>query len=216
MTFKHLPIFLLLLSMSYFSQAVEENLNDQVTISASNTVTASHVTNPVYLGDANINLYDDYDYDGYHSGFELFLDLDTLEVSTPVFVDIFIQRPGELPIWITTSDVTYLHGTSYTDELYFDVFLDVGFEPGYYTVIVDVYDAEIDHLLTTISVEDDYELGGLYLESSNYEESYGSHTHVSVTQHSGSAGWLMMAGTLGFLTIRLAKKSKNQKTLFIK
>lgn len=214
MIIKHLPILLLLLSFSFVSQAAEENLDKQVTLSANNTVTASHVVNPVYLADATVNLYEDYDYDGYYSGFELTVDLDTVELSTPIFIDVFVQRPGDLPIFISTSGVTYLHSDSYNDELYFDVLLDVGFEPGYYDVIIDVYDAEFNHLLTTITPEDDYTLSGLYLESANYEETYGSHTHVSVAHHSGSAGWLMMIGVLGLLIFRLINQRRTQQQLF--
>ena len=163
----------------------------------------------VWIRDIGTLLFDDFDGDGYHSGFSITIDVDSEYGDTEVYANIYLQSDDNpLELLHKTSRFS-VYGTTIGDEYRVDTELRNNFVSDEYNVVVDIHDAWSDTLLDTANSRGFDNLSSLPLESSeqsnhspteDYQEHAGS-ADVVVTEYAGAfhpgmlvillGGWLV-------------------------
>lgn len=147
--------------------------------------------------DADVELFSDFDRDGYYFGIDLWFDADTNYAVADVYAVIFLSYEyGPWNEYAETDDFTLL-GASSADDYIVETELVSGYPTGDYDILIELYDAYDDTYLASIGPEDTSELSLLPLEDSTRDAVSGGQTQVVVNSGGGgSIGWLLLAGLL--------------------
>lgn len=159
----------------------------------------------VWIYDAYVTLYRDTDYDGYYQGISLEFDADTYDSHARVYARLYLGVGDVFNEYYTTSNFS-INGDSADDSLIVETELLEGFPSQDYEVLIEIYDAYNDELLTVYDGYDDGDLVYLPMESREYE--YLPPAQVTVSTEyggTGSMGWL----GLGLFTL-LLRRSRNK------
>ena len=127
----------------------------------------------LYIYDAAVLLFDDYDGDGNYSQLRVDFDVDSPYAEYfDVYAELFIRRIGDAQ-WTHyyTTDVFEIYYDYGSDEYSVTTRLNTGFPPGDYEVLIDLFEYGYSDLVDTLDPYDDYDLTNLPLESKNYESS---------------------------------------------
>ena len=175
--------------------------------SAKGKFALSHQDEPDYwVFDAWSELYNDDDYDGYYSSLRLSVDVDSVYAQAPVYLVIYLGDETEYNS-VHVSSVFTVYGDDSNDYLVMDIALVTGFRPYDYDVLVEVYDASTDALLTYSDALDDADLSYLSLESADYDREQGE-TVVVVEEHGGSTGVFSLLALSALAVVRIRKRIK--------
>ncbi len=163
----------------------------------------------VVIFDAEIQLLDDYDNDGFYRSYSLSFDADVNVGSTAVFAEIWSRdETGDWYLETTTEDFV-LNGNSTLDTYVLETTLESGYSTGYYDFKIDIYDASSAQFLTS-SDAFDAQLSYVPLEDAGADTVATSSTviHTStVSVESGGAGSTTgLLALLGCLGIFLRRK----------
>jgi hypothetical protein len=140
--------------------------------------------------DADVELFADFDRDGYYYGIDLMFDADTHYVAADVYAVIYLSY--EFGPWneYAVTDVFTLLGSSGTD-----------YPTGSYDILIELFDAYDDAYLASFGPDDTSELALLPLEDSTRDvASTGSPQVVVNSGGGGSLSWLLL---LGLLAVRM-------------
>jgi hypothetical protein len=150
---------------------------------------------------ADVELFNDFDRDGYYYGIDLLFDADTAYVSAEVFAVIYLSYEyGPWNEYAETEDFTLL-GSSGSDEYIVETELVSGYPTGNYDILIELYDAWDGSFLASFGPEDTSELSLLPLEDSTRDATSTGGTQVVVNSGGGgSFGWLLL---LGLLAVRM-------------
>lgn len=150
---------------------------------------------------ADVELFNDFDRDGYYYGIDLLFDADTSYVAADVYAVIYLSYEyGPWNEYAETDDFT-LFGSSGTDEYVVETELVSGYPTGNYDILIELYDAWDNTFLASYGPEDTSELSLLPLEDSTRDARSGGQTQVVVNSGGGgSVGWLLL---LGLLAVRM-------------
>ena len=150
---------------------------------------------------ADVELFNDFDRDGYYYGIDLLFDADTAYVSAEVFAVIYLSYEyGPWNEYAETEDFTLL-GSSGSDEYIVETELVSGYPTGNYDILIELYDAWDGSFLASFGPEDTSELSLLPLEDSTRDAPGTGGTQVVVNSGGGgSFGWLLL---LGLLAVRM-------------
>lgn len=149
--------------------------------------------------DVDVNLFSDFDRDGYYFGIDLTFDADTNYAFADVYAVLYLSYEyGPWNLYAETADFT-LFGTSGTDDYEIETELVSGYPSGSYDILIELYDADTNAFLASVGPEDTVELSLLPLEDSTRDASGGG-TQVVVNSGGGSLGWLLL---LGLLAVRM-------------
>lgn len=211
---KHVIIpFLFLSFCSFATEKVAVNGQSVApSITKSRVVTEAYASQTDYwFHDTWTELLVDRDYDGFASTFSIRFDVDTNYVESTVYALVYLGQNDSYTSLYTTSNFT-LYGNSSDDELSLDIDLLTGYPARDYDILVELYDAYDNTLLTYVTHLDDQDLALHPLESRNFDTEATSQTIV-VEQHGGSFSPLLLGlGLLGAFALRLRRQSKVQKT----
>ena len=150
--------------------------------------------------DVDVELFSDFDRDGYYYGIDLWFDADTNWSIADVYAVIYLSYEfGPWNEYAETEDIT-LFGTSGTDDYTIETELIAGYPTGDYDILIELYDADTNFLVASIGPEDTSELSYLPLEDSGRDSAGSGGTQVVVNSGGGSMGLLFL---LGLLAVRM-------------
>ncbi|WP_371187473.1 choice-of-anchor H family protein [Thalassotalea maritima] len=157
--------------------------------------------------DADSRLFDDEDYDGYYQTFSVTFDADVIsgssDQSARVYALLYLsENNGPWQHYFSTEDFVIVGDSSEDEYEVFTQLLD-GYYPNDYDVLIELYHADTQVLIATLSADDSNALYALPLESSDYDEVYED--HVDVHYH-GSIGLFTALFMFSVLIIRKQRK----------
>ena len=143
--------------------------------------------------EADVNTISDLDGDGYHHAINVYFDVDVSQDAATVYAKLYLSREGGPWTQYYTTDLFAIHGDDYADAYEVETELLEGYEPGYYSVLVEIY--SLDHAFMVASQVLDYTYLGrdLLIEDRYWDEPYYE------DDHSHGAGG--MASLLAFFLI---------------
>lgn len=141
--------------------------------------------------DVDVELFSDFDHDGYFYGIDLWFDADTIYAAADVYAVIYLSYEyGPWNEYAATEDFT-LFGASGGDAYVIETELISGYETGNYDILIELFDAFDGTFIADIGPEGSSELSLLPLEDSNRDAPI--ETHVIVNHGGGgSPGWLLL------------------------
>lgn len=128
----------------------------------------------VWISNIGTLLFDDFDGDGYHSGFSMTIDVDSEYGDTEVYANIYLQSPQNPLILLHKTSQFTVYSSTIGDEYRVDTKLRNNFAEANYDVMVDIHDAWSDQLLNTVNARGFSNLRGLPLESADQYEAQES------------------------------------------
>ena len=169
-----------------------------------------YIDSEVSIFDAEVQLLDDFDADGFYRSYSIRFDADVTSGSTEIFAEIWSRdATGEWYLEATTEDFV-IEGNSTLDTYILETTLESGYATGYYDFKIDIYDAQSFSLLTTSS-EFDGQLAYVPLEDIAADTVATAPPVIvsTVSVESGGAGSMFgMAGLL--LTTLLFRRQRRQ------
>lgn len=157
----------------------------------------------VVIFDAEIQLLDDFDNDGYYRSYSLSFDADVNLGSTAIYAEIW-SRDGTGEWYLeTTTDDFIINGSSTLDTYILETTLQSGYATGYYDFKIDIFDSSTATFLTSSDAFDS-QLSFVPLEDVSADTVPTTTTNVitsTVSVESGGAG--SMFGILGLLGLAL-------------
>ncbi len=120
-----------------------------------------------YVYSGYTELFDDWDYDGFHSFLRVNVDIDTDYFESDVYLEVYLRGSSGGWLRIYESEVFTIHGNSAFDDYEVESELVRGFKADYYDVLVEVYDAYSGDLVTSYGPLDDSSFALLPLEDVN-------------------------------------------------
>ena len=150
--------------------------------------------------DVVVDLFSDFDRDGYYFGIDLEFDADTHYTFADVYAVLYLSYDyGPWNEYAETEDFT-LFGTSGNDEYRVKTELISGYPTGSYDILVELYDADTNTFLASIGPDEAVDLSLLPLEDSTRDSASVGTTQVVVNSGGGSLGWLLL---LGLFAVRM-------------
>jgi len=153
--------------------------------------------------DARVELYSDWDGDGYYAGIDLTFDADTVYTVADVYAVIYLSYDfGPWNEYSSTDDFT-IFGASGSDEYSVETELVSGYVTGDYDILIELFDAYDGSFVASFGPEDSPELSYLPLEDTGRDTPPGT----TVVIHEGGGGssgllWLLtLLGVTGFRRI---------------
>jgi hypothetical protein len=163
----------------------------------SNATLQSAGNSNFWFYDADVELFADFDRDGYYYGIDLMFDADTNYVAADVYAVIYLSYEyGPWNEYAVTDDFTLL-GSSGTDEYIVETELISGYPTGSYDILIELFDAYDDTYLASFGPDDTSELAFLPLEDSTLDVANSGSPQVVVNSGGGgSLSWLLLLGLL--------------------
>jgi hypothetical protein len=163
------------------------------------SLSARYTNTDVTIYDVCTSLIDDINYDGYFRQFSVTFDADTLYPEAYLYAKLYISYEGGPWNLYTITDNFTIHGDSEYDDFTVETELAEGFEPGYYDIKIELYDAYTDAFILDYGPYQDTSLSALPLEDSYHDDMYydtGSYTETQViidsTGHGAFGFWLLI------------------------
>ncbi len=151
--------------------------------------------------DADVQLFSDFDNDGYYFGIDLLFDADTNYAAAEVYAVLYLSYEyGPWNEYAETDDFT-LFGTASSDDYVVETELVSGYPTGDYDILIELFDAYDGTFLASFGPEDTSELALLPLEDSTRDARSGGQTQVVVNSGGGGATGLLFL--LGLLAVRM-------------
>jgi len=119
----------------------------------------------VYLSAVRTQVFADRDRDGYFSGFNLALDVDTDAHSADVYATISLARANDAFEPLLTSNIFHVDGHDSHDTYHIEIELRQQFPADLYDLRVDIHDAYSNQILDQVTPTEFRNLGGLPLEA---------------------------------------------------
>ena len=111
------------------------------------STTAAAVIEEAWIYDADIELFDDYDSDGYYTFLRVTFDTDSIYAEHWVYARLFVTIDGVTWDEYHITDDFLVEGTSPFDDYEVETELLTGFPAGLYDVLIEIYDADLGHFL---------------------------------------------------------------------
>ncbi|MEO0574378.1 MAG: choice-of-anchor H family protein [Pseudomonadota bacterium] len=156
------------------------------------------VNQDFWIFDASAFIRDDFDGDGFYTRIELTFDADTVYTGANVYAVLYLSLEGGDWVEYGETDVFEIYGQSGNDSYFYDTDLISGFPPGYYDVLIELYDDFDNRLVADFGPADTNELFDLPLESVG-SDSPGTPIVVVSNEGGGGAGGLLTL--IGLLTL---------------
>ena len=150
--------------------------------------------------DANVQTISDLDGDGYHHAINVFFDVDVSYDSATVYAILYLSREGGPWSQYFTTDLFQIHLDDIDDAYEVETELLEGYDPGYYSVLIEVY--SLDHAYMVASEVLDYNYLGrdVMIEARNWDEPY---TEVYYEEDHSHGGGSMSVLLIFFLIIQV-------------
>jgi len=156
----------------------------------------NHLIDPqiFHLFDAQVYLEVDDDFDGFYHNFSLTFDADVSYGSAPVYAELYLSYEGGPWNHYFTTDAFQINSNSPYDNYEVVTELTNGYPTGHYDLLIDLYDARWDELVSSYGALEDDSLLAIPLEESIYDiptfydtsyDGYGSYSYGAGSLPSG-------------------------------
>jgi hypothetical protein len=175
----------------------------EVRTSAKDTAAMSKLAGPLgeapsigdhWIYDADVELFDDIDGDGYYRFLSLRIDADTFFASSYVYAVIYLSEDGETFEHFFSTDDFEINGAISDDEYFVETELVSGYPPGLYDVLIELYDADLGLYMDEFGPLQSAALELLPLEDATFD---AVEVIVVTEGGGGAASWWLLAGLLG-------------------
>lgn len=95
-----------------------------------------------WIYEADVELYDDFDNDGFHHFLSVRIDADSLSRSAYVFVELYLSPDGRTWEHYYSSGDFWIGGETGDDEFFVETELLSGYPKGHYDLLIELYDAD--------------------------------------------------------------------------
>jgi hypothetical protein len=95
-----------------------------------------------YIFDADVELFDDFDSDGYFTFLSVRIDADSLRDSAWVYAELYLSADGTTWEHYHSTDDFWIGGATGDDEFFVETELVTGYPSGYYDLLIELYDAD--------------------------------------------------------------------------
>ena len=151
-------------------------------------------------------LQDDFDRDGYYQTFSVVFDADIHSYDSndisEVYALLYLSENGGPWFHYYTTDDFIIHSNSDLDEYEVITTFMEGYHPGYYDVLIDLYQVGNTNIVASYSSDDSQALYGLPLESADYDRVYVESVYI---HHGGSLSTLSLIMLFLLLASRLSR-----------
>jgi hypothetical protein len=147
-----------------------------------------------WIFDADVDLFNDDDRDGYYHGIDLLFDADTIYSAAEVYAVVYLSLDfGPWNEYGVTEDF-WIFGASATDEYVLVTELMSGYPTGDYDLLIELFDAADDSFLASFGPDETSALSYLPLEDFNRDEPIADRP-VAVSRGGGGAAdaWTISA-----------------------
>jgi hypothetical protein len=103
---------------------------------------AARASTDHWIYDADVELFDDLDGDGYYRFLSVRVDADTLRDSAYVYCELYLSADGLNWERYHTTDDFWIGGETGDDEIYVETELVSGYPTGEYDLLIELYDAD--------------------------------------------------------------------------
>jgi hypothetical protein len=150
-----------------------------------------------WIYDADVELFDDFDGDGFFRFLSVRIDADSLRTSAYVYAELYLSQDGVNWELYHTTDDFWIGGETSDDELYVETELLTGYPTDYYDLLVELYDADFGTFSDEFGPNQSDLMALLPIEDSTRDPEPGS---VTVVQGGGGGGgafsWLLLPALL--------------------
>ena len=168
------------------------------------TTTAQSGDPNFWFYEADVELFSDFDNDGYYFGIDLLFDADTTWAAADVYAVVYLSfEYGPWNEYAETETFT-IYGASGGDDYIIETELVSGYPTGSYDMLIELFDAYDDTYLASIGPDDTSELALLPLEDSVLDTPAGTTTQVVVNRGGGGAVGFFLLLTL--LAVRMTRR----------
>ncbi|MEL6869700.1 MAG: choice-of-anchor H family protein [Pseudomonadota bacterium] len=172
----------------------------------SRSAASESINQDFWIFDADAQIFDDFDGDGFFTRIEVTFDADTIYDGANVFAVLYLSLEGGDWIEYGETNVFDIFGASGNDSYFYDTDLISGFPTGYYDVLIELYDDFDGRLVAEFGPAESARLFDLPLESVN-NDSVGDPVIVISNEGGGGAGGALSIVALALLfTRRLVRK----------
>lgn len=159
----------------------------------------SAVNNALSLQTLSLNLIDDFDFDGFYTGFNLLIDLDNQSFDRNLYA-ILYSRDSVSGWYKEHTTQTVLVNLNETVEFSIDGLWNTGYETDYYDFLVEIVDADTGEVVVDFGPE--YQtLSARKLESANWDQV--ADVVVVESYSAGSMGWVFYLSIVLLAIIRV-------------
>ncbi len=160
---------------------------------------AQSISNDFWFFEADVQLFNDDDRDGFYHGIDLLFDADTIYSAAEVYAVVYLSLDfGPWNEYGVTEDF-WIFGASGTDEYVLVTELISGYPTGNYDLLIELFDADDNAFLASFGPEDTSALSFLPLEDFNRDEPIADNP-VAISHGGGGAA---DAWTIGILLLLL-------------
>ena len=150
--------------------------------------------------DADVELYGDFDRDGYFSGIDLAFDVDTVYTVADVYAVIYLSYDfGPWNEYAVTEDFT-IFGSSADDQYIIETDLVAGYQTGDYDILIELFDTYDGSFVADIGPDESSELSFLPLEDIGRDTPLEP-TIVVNNGGGGAVGWFGLLALIGVSTL---------------
>lgn len=145
-----------------------------------------------WIYDADVELYDDFDNDGFFQYLSVRIDADTIRDSAWVYAELYLSDDGTNWVRYHSTDDFLIGGQTGDDEIYVETELQSGYPTGHYDLLIELYDADLGTYSDEFGPEQSDGLALLALEDKTQDPE-----PVTVTVVDGGGGafsWLLLPG----------------------
>ncbi len=134
---------------------------------------------------ADVELFDDFDGDGYFSGIDLLFDADTYFSRAEVYAVVYLSLEGGPWTEYAETETFVINGTSGSDEYVIVTDLVAGYPTGSYDILIELFDAYDDAFVADMGPESTSELAFLPLEDAGRDTTGPAPRPITINHGSG-------------------------------
>jgi hypothetical protein len=173
--------------------------------SGSGTASAQSASLDFWIFDADVDLFNDDDRDGFYHGIDLLFDADTIYSAAEVYAVVYLSLDfGPWNEYGVTEDF-WIFGASGTDEYVLVTELMSGYPTGDYDLLIELFDATDDSFLTSFGPDESSALSFLPLEDFNRDEPIAD-MPVAISHGGGGAADVWTISVLLLLLVASAAR----------
>jgi len=155
---------------------------------------ASTANSDFWVYSADTDLLFDVDADGYYHYLRVRFDVDTYYEHAYVYAMLFLSADGETWEHFATTEDFLVEGSTGFDEYEVETEFVTGYPPGYYDVLIEIYDADFGDFVAEFGPAESGALSLLPIEDAEFD---GANIAVTIIQEHGGGGaasaWLVAA-----------------------
>lgn len=150
--------------------------------------------------DADVQTISDFDGDGYHHAINVYFDVDVSNDSATVYAKLYLSREGGPWSQYFTTDLFSIHIDDVNDAYEVETELLKGYEPGYYSVLIEIYSLDHAYMVTSEVLDYHYLGRDIMIEDRSWDEPYEEFSYEEDYSHGGGS---MTSLLLFFLIIQV-------------